>query len=84
MKAEDPTYPRTLADYPTRYKVKDMDKETITLIQDQDSVNYLNELFEEEYIFFFIKPVEGCLDQVYGSYSPFHHQNVYYVGELSW
>lgn len=69
--------------YDTKYKVRDMQGKDVQFIQDEASVRYFNEMFSEDYAYYFVMPLEGCLDQLYGADSAMLHNNAYYVGEVA-
>lgn len=59
-------------------KVSDMEDDTITLVQSSDDVAYFNELFQEEFSYYFL--TEN--DYAFGSYGIRLEDTIYNVGEL--
>jgi hypothetical protein len=66
----------------TKLSVKDMQAEDITLVQAQSDVEYYNKMFEEDFSYFFLKPISDFTSAVFGADSIFLHNNVYYLGEV--
>lgn len=68
--------------YDTKLKVKDMQSDDISMIQHIDEVKHLNEQYNEDYTYYFVKWCEGCADKLFGADNCFLHNNVYFVADL--
>jgi hypothetical protein len=58
--------------------VKDLDKENVSLVQDDRTIEAFNEDYDQDYSFYFIENDE----KLWGSYSLSLDRTAYYVGEI--
>ena len=64
------------------FKVRDFINEQYHLVQSIDDVQHFNEMFNEDYSYYFVENNDTGLSSVFGADSFFIHNNAYYVGEL--
>lgn len=68
--------------YDTNLKVKDLEGENFSLVQNPSEVEAFNEEYDEDYTYYFIEWCDGCACTLFGADSIFNHNNVYEVAKF--
>jgi len=65
-----------------KLKVKDLLKLKCEVIDDQNKIDHFNEMYNEDFVLYFIKPLSGDLNQLYAAEGNTLKNNAYYIGEI--